>query len=618
MLTCLVGGPGRWLYAAGAKRPPARPRRSNRLTIPDVPREKVICFALYTVQNGVLKLTAQLYPLKDGESRSVALQVRDGGQWKTVSTVKVNEESYGPPDPTARLWTANFRVGGWDSSRDRRYRVVALDGRASYEGTVRRDPVDKETIVVAAFTGNSSFDRRLKPDIIANIKAQDPDVLFFSGDQVYDHTRHLAAWLLFGRQFGEIIRDRPTICLPDDHDVGQGNLWGAEGKKASNGSGSDGGYFQPARYVNAVQYAQTWHLPDPYDPTPVKRGITVYYTQMTWGRVSFAIIEDRKWKPGPKGLVPKMGPRPDHITDPNYDPKSIDIPGAKLLGERQLKFLRHWAADWRSADMKCVLSQTVFAGTANIHAGRRVVADLDCDGWPQTARNRALAVMRKAFAFHICGDQHLATVVHYGIDDWRDAGVAFCVPSIVNFYPRIWAPLKKPANPIPGPLAMTGDYRDGLGNLVTMYAYANPRRFLRVLDQADSSASGYGLVRFNKKTRKITVECWPRFVDVTRPGAKQFAGWPLVFDQLDNYGRKAAAYLPTLEIAGRTNPVVQVVDEADGQVVYTLRINGTTFRPKVFHAGSYTIHVGQGARRKTLTHVRSLKPNQHETLSVSL
>ena len=38
--------------------------------------------------------------------------------------------------------------------------------------------------------------------------------------------------LLFGRQFGEIIKDRPTITIPDDHDVYHGNLWGAGGRQA--------------------------------------------------------------------------------------------------------------------------------------------------------------------------------------------------------------------------------------------------------------------------------------------------------------------------------------------------------------------------------------------------
>jgi len=49
----------------------------------------------------------------------------------------------------------------------------------------------------------------------------------------------------------------------------------------------------------------------------IKRGIGVYYTALNWGGISFAIIEDRKFKTGPEGVVPKMGPRPDHVTDPD-------------------------------------------------------------------------------------------------------------------------------------------------------------------------------------------------------------------------------------------------------------------------------------------------------------
>ena len=39
---------------------------AQKLTVPEVSRDKVICFALYTVQDNTLKLTAQLYPLKPG------------------------------------------------------------------------------------------------------------------------------------------------------------------------------------------------------------------------------------------------------------------------------------------------------------------------------------------------------------------------------------------------------------------------------------------------------------------------------------------------------------------------------------------------------------------------
>jgi hypothetical protein len=59
----------------------------------------------------------------------------------------------------------------------------------------------------------------------------------------------------------------------------------------------------------------------------VAQDISSYYTSLTLGGVDFAILEDRKFKSGPKGKIPKMGPRPDHIRDKSYDPASIDLPG---------------------------------------------------------------------------------------------------------------------------------------------------------------------------------------------------------------------------------------------------------------------------------------------------
>jgi hypothetical protein len=44
---------------------------------------------------------------------------------------------------------------------------------------------------------------------------------------------------------------------------------------------------------------------------------------------------------------------------------------------------------------------------------------------------------------------------------------------------------------------------------------------------------------------------------------------------------------------------VQVIDEADAAVVYTLRINGQQFRPKVFAAGRYTVKVSDGTNEHT-------------------
>ncbi|MCS7023041.1 MAG: hypothetical protein NZ703_05695 [Gemmataceae bacterium] len=58
---------------------------------------------------------------------------------------------------------------------------------------------------------------------------------------------------------------------------------------------------------------------------------------------------------------------------------------------------------------------------------------------------------------------------------------------------------------------------------------------------------------------------------MTRPGATQYPGWPQFIHQHDNYGRQAIGWLPGLR-CDRDNPVVQLVDESDGSIVYTLWI----------------------------------------------
>ena len=63
--------------------------------------------------------------------------------------------------------------------------------------------------------------------------------------------------------------------------------------------------------------------------------------------------------------------------------------------------------------------------------------------------------------------------------------------------------------------------------------------------------------------------------------------------QLDNYGRKAYGYLPKIQVTGMTDPGVQVIDQESGEVVYTLRIRGTSFQPWVFKDGIYRVDGGE-------------------------
>jgi hypothetical protein len=555
----------------------------------DVPRDQVVAFALYTHELSVLKMTALLYPLLPDEPREARLEIQRNGAWVEVARAPIVYPG----------WTAHFRVEAWDNTRTVAYRV-RHGAAAMFAGTIRRDPADRDHIIVGNLSCNSNRTKGGRPEIVTRLLTQDPDLLFFAGDQTYHHTEHTAGFLEFGLQFRDVIRDRPTICIPDDHDVGHGNLWGEAGATARLAGAADGGYLYPPAYVNMVQRAQTWHLPDPVDPPPVRQDISVYFTRLRVGGIDFIILEDRKFKTGPAGAIPQMGPRPDHINDERYDPASIDLPDLELLGERQMAFLRRWTADWTGAEMKCVLSQTAFCGAAHLHGtpDNRLLADLDCNGWPQRRRREALQEIRRARAVHLCGDQHLAVMLKHGIDAHGDGPYAFTSPALVNtVYARWWHPHdeRAGANPVPGsPLPWTGDYLDGLGNRLTVLAYANPE------DVGDERrrADGYGLVRFHKANRAITIECWPRFSDGT-----QFPGWPITVRADDNDGRQPIAWLPALEVEGTDRPVVQVAD-ASGDILYTVRAPGRRFQPPVYAPGTYTIRVGRDRPDgRTLTNV---------------
>lgn len=577
-----------------------------------------ILSAQHTLSHNILKLTAQFMPIGENENQEVLLQIKQNDIWETIARTNIITPGY----------VANFRVEDWDSTKDTPYRVAYiyrenydLSVEKVYEGTIRRDPVDKETIVVAGFTGNHNTHRGIESkyfnwnenglwfphnDVVRNVAFHKPDVLFFSGDQVYEgasptHPDHnepyldlLYKWYLWCWAFRDLTRDTPTITIPDDHDVYQGNLWGAGGRATDKDD--KGGYVMPAEWVEMAERIQVSNLPDPYDPTPIEQEIGVYYTNMNYGRISFAILEDRKFKSGCDGLIPGKTGRADHVDDPAFDVTLLDQPQLKLLGDRQHKFLDEWGQDWAGVDFKVALSQTVFANAATLHGAEleRLHADLDSNGWPQSGRKRALEAFRKCFAFMYGGDQHLATIIHHGIDTWNDAGWSFTVPSIANFYPRAWVPLDEPNKPIPNGMEYTGEYKDGLGNFITVYAHTNPGKDMRhEPKELHNNMPGYGIIRLNKTTRDITMENWSRFADPSHEDAKQYEGWPLTINQLDNYGKEAVAYLPELVVSGMDNPVVQVIEEDNNEVVYTLRINGSTFRPKVFTEGKYTVKVGE-------------------------
>ena len=541
-----------------------------------------ILFTQYTLSRRVMKLTAQMVPVGPSEPQEVRVSVRakgGTGAWRETGRATI--------DPLAR--TATFRVTDWDDTRDHEYRV-SYESRdtkgqavpATFDGTIRRDPRDKARTVVAAFTGNNDLGFP-HADVVKHVSAFEPDLLIFTGDQIYEPVGgfgvqrapldmatldYLRKWFMYGWEYRDLLRNIPSVALPDDHDVYHGNIWGAGGRDANDivpalqredvgvqtQKQDSGGFTMPVDWVNMVQRTQTSHLPDPVDPAPAQRGIGVYFTELVWGGVSYAIVEDRKWKSAPAVMLPEAQIVNGWARNPDWDSaKSGDVKGAELLGPRQMRFLERWAGD-RSADvwMKAVVSQTIFANVATLPRGSRAddittklpiqppggyapgeapVQDHDSNGWPQSPRLAALRLMKKAGAIHITGDQHLGMTIQYGIDGFRDGPFAICVPSVANFWPRRWFPEQEGANRQPGSPRNTGDYLDGFGNRMTVLAVSNPFKLGIEPAAINDRAPGYGIITFDRPERTITVANWPRWVDPKAPGAKPYPGWPVTARQ---------------------------------------------------------------------------------------
>jgi hypothetical protein len=594
---------------------------------PETDRHLAILGALHTLSKGKLKLTAQLSPLSLASNPTVALDTRNGTSWTQIATA--------PVDNTDNLssYTATFAISGWNDTVDQDYRLrVNIEGTDyTWTGTIRRDPIDKEELVIAMVTCQRINDGNLQTNgfdwspvmlwqphtaSYSHVTKHDPDVLLAHGDQIYEgqptppdkssatdrQLDYLYKWNLWVLQARDLTREVPTVAIPDDHDVFQGNLWGEGG--VSTTSAENGGYTEPASWVRMLERTQTSNLPDPDPYNPVQpappanatTGIGVYFTGMTYGRLGFAILEDRKFKTG--------------ITNPPAAAQQ------HLLGERQHEFLRQWNKDWAGQDLKLVVSQSPLTNLRT-HASTGYdyfLNDKDTHGWPAHRRNEAWRLLRVSRMFQLAGDQHLATLVHHGADAPRDAGISFTAPAMANFFPRSFDPVHNASGTTPTVSPYKGDYYfNGVGKLpdgITPNRTANDPQHFAVLAAANSPeyyertnginpanyhdrGAGYGITRVNRITRRITFECWPIHADPEYPSTgSQFADWPQTFRQTDNDGRVPTGYLPLIDTHWQPNPVVRVFDESTGELVNSLRIRGTRYRPPVYNnSGTYRVEI---------------------------
>lgn len=467
-----------------------------------------ILWSQYTLSDGLLTLSAQMPPLGEEDAKTIGLEVAapsiDAG-WLEVARSAF--------DADARV--AVFRLSDWHHGQPIQARLTYRWQAQTYTWpvTIRPEPGNDAPVKIAVMSCDAGYAFPQTP-LVEQVLEQDPDLVFFAGDQIYEHfggfgvartepvefaiLDYLRKYTQFGWTWREVLRDRPSVIIPDDHDVFHGNVWGAGGRLLQAGERPPrGGYLMPVRFVNAVQRTQTANLPPPNDPTPTPSGIGVYYTSMRLGPVDLAIIEDRKWKDGPGA-----------IDGPIY--KRSSLGDAHLFGERQEAFLAEWIEN--DAPFKVVLSQTMFAKPAT-HQGSQLkiqARDPDANGWPMPARDRALRLLGPDVIM-IAGDQHLGMLARLGIDTWDDGPLAFMAPGTANGHPRAWWPEATVGGESAAPLGYTGRFIDGLGNNLHVLGVANPKPGSNTLRPHNTHpytlarlrGSGYGVVRFDPIQRQI-------------------------------------------------------------------------------------------------------------------
>ena len=577
----------------------------------------IVC-AQYTTDRGVLKLSAQCMPLPKGTE--VILDYRpENSKWVSGGKKVIHEIDR----------NAVFRLENWDTSKAVPYRVsVRLPGIgvSSYTGMIAAEP-KKDNLRLAAlgciihrpWGKPMNWDDILyfpHHDLQKRVAAQKPDLVFFYGDQMYEgtpsyvdakniHEDYLYKWLFHCVAFKETIRNLPSITIPDDHDVYQGNHWGEGARKAPKGDWNNGGYKYSGEFIAQVHRTQTSHLPDAYEPDCLEQNVPAYHCDWNYGGMSFAVLGDRYFKSGPAGHgLPKSGTnRPDHYNNPEFDTKDLDLPGLHLLGEPQERFLAEWAADWsHGAQMKAVLSQSPFGNLATHHSGTFLIADLDGNGWPQSGRKRALEIMRAARAVHIAGDQHLSTMVQHGIQNHGDAIFSFTAPAVSNAYARAYYPGFKGSyytTTPPKPEQYLGNRLDGFQNKVTFLAVANPdirpdgTYTTKQQPRLNQQVPGFGIIDFNTAKHTITFHSLPRSeVVASRLKGGEYPGWPVTIKASDNDGRKPTGELARVVIKGEdvVRPVVKVYNP-DGSLQSAQRMNSNNFIVYGYAKGVHTVKI---------------------------
>lgn len=501
---------------------------------------------LHSLNGDLLKMTAQYMPISGEEQNRARLDYRATGADAWI---------HGPVAHFEDGFLAAFRLDGWDHTTTHDYRIVDPDSAntAQFEGQVIRDPGTERELRIALYSciipvSKNIDDVEFKPlnrketmpgrfapenvlhphdKLVEYCDSHDPDLYVFCGDQYYETypTRRgsdtpdakldtLYRWYLWYWAFRDSVRSRPTVILADDHDILQGNVWGNAGEGSEKPTEEEGGYKWDKGVVRMVFRVQHGANPDPFDPTPIKYDLPVTYGEFIYGGVSFALVEDRKWK-----------------TPPDYDANPLETTG-ELLGERQEDFLAYWGST--NSDMPKICITASIWGTPQTAGNLKPLLDYDANGYPADGRNRAVKLVANANALVLAGDQHLGMIAHQGVDDYEDGAVFFASPAASSFWQRWFegeGRLDNQRDSDPN----TGNFVDCFGNKMRVLAVANPNMPWSEFSEGQTGwqvstsdrsipSEGYGIIRVNQPERTALLECWSRDVDPAK--GEQFAGWP--------------------------------------------------------------------------------------------
>jgi phosphodiesterase/alkaline phosphatase D-like protein len=408
-----------------------------------------------------------------GDLEQVKLWLREeaGGEWQLADTKPLHQLTA----------TALFAQEDWP--RESRVYFKVTCGESSSEGIFRAEPKKISGLKIAGLSCHKDIGWPWK-EAIAEVISHDPDLVIFTGDQIYENDygspmfrartkeevpegmkNYLAKWRKFGEAFRELMRNRPTIMITDDHDVFANDLWGNGGVRMK-GNRTAGGYPTHPEWVNAAEFTQTGNLPDAVNRGPHGDGVAAYYTDLEYGGVRFAILEDRKFKSPPskvikKSIVPdgkKRNSKIEVVQDPDFDCRTLDGDGLQLLGKEQEAFLKNWAADLKaSGDLGAIVSSSPWAHVAMYSP---TSADLDSNAWPQSGRNRALKAIGDAPVVMFHGDVHLGTLGRHGVEKFNDGPVTYSFPSFSSRASRHWNPIEEGKNRAPGAPGNTGEFHD--------------------------------------------------------------------------------------------------------------------------------------------------------------